>query len=125
MDTKLTKRAQSAVEILRNGGFFRKALESQYKGGEKFKTRLYAAGSTPWPRFAVKGFGYQTWQELLGAGILQSRPCSPSSVWPEEWSLDPSGPNITLKVGRCLVGETEPALKLGLTAFECRAIETP
>ena len=33
-------RIQIAIETLHNGGYFRKALESSYRGGEKFCMRL-------------------------------------------------------------------------------------
>lgn len=84
MEPKLSSRAQKAIQVMRTGGYFRRALEPYYKGGEKFKTWLYNANRTRHP-----GVGYQTWQELIGYGIIASRYCAPSSTWPEEWSLDP------------------------------------
>ncbi len=78
----MNKRTELAIEILKNGGYFRKQLETQYRGGEKFHTRLRNAD-----RQIVKGVGFQTWAELEDSGMLQRRECLSSSVWPEEWVL--------------------------------------
>lgn len=78
----MNKRTELAIEILKNGGYFRKQLETQYRGGEKFHTRLRNAN-----RQIVKGVGFQTWAELEDSGMLQRRECLSSSVWPEEWVL--------------------------------------
>lgn len=73
---------QKALEVLAAGGYFRKQLETQYRGGEKFVTRLrYASGTI------VKGVGIKTFFELESAGKLQWRECASSSVWPSEWVL--------------------------------------
>jgi hypothetical protein len=40
MEAQLSSRAQKALEVLKAGGKFRKALETQFKGGEKFAMRL-------------------------------------------------------------------------------------
>ncbi len=80
--TNLSKRAQTALNILKNGGYFRKQLETQYRGGEKFETRLRDKDGK-----VVKGFGFKTFYEIKDAGLLQYRPCPSSTVWPEEWTL--------------------------------------
>ncbi len=81
---KLSGRAAQAVEVLRAGGCFRYALERAWQGGEKFKMRLRAPGGA-----IVKGVGYAAKRELEEAGMLASRYCAPSSVWPQEWILRP------------------------------------
>lgn len=74
------KREATAVEVLKAGGFFRKALESTYMG-EKFVTRLKTAtGGT------VSGVGAATFQKLWAEGKLASRPCSKSSTFPSEYA---------------------------------------
>ena len=79
---KLSTRATKAIEILKAGGYFRKALETQYRGGEKFTTRLrYHNGQV------AKGFGFQTEAELSKAGWLQRKDCAQSSTWPTESEL--------------------------------------
>lgn len=78
----MTKRIQEAVEVLRAGGYWRKALETEYRGGEKFHTRLRANGGT-----AVKGFGLKCHAAMVAAGMLQRRECCTTSCWPEEWVL--------------------------------------
>ena len=77
----LSKRAQSAIELMKDGAYWRKQLETQFRGGEKFKTRLYKSG------YPIKGFGFQTYNEMERAGLLQWRECPSSSVWPTEWTL--------------------------------------
>jgi hypothetical protein len=77
----LSKRAQQAVELMKEGAYWRNQLETQYRGGEKFKTRLYKNGH------AIRGFGFQTHNEMEKAGLLQWRECAKSSVWPTEWTL--------------------------------------
>jgi hypothetical protein len=72
-----------ALEILAAGGYFRKALESSYYGGEKFATRLYRPG-----RIAVKGIGIKTLWALEDEGLLKKRSCPKSSTWGEEWVLN-------------------------------------
>ena len=79
---KLGKRATAAVEILKAGGYWRKALESSFIGGEKFETRLrYANGGI------VSGFGFKTFTEMESAGMLQSREVPKSTVYAQEWAL--------------------------------------
>ena len=85
--TNLSKRAQTALNILKDGGYFRKQLETQYRGGEKFETRLRDKD-----RKVVKGLGIKTFFELQDAGLLQYRPCPSSSTWPEEWILRDKAP---------------------------------
>jgi hypothetical protein len=81
---KLSARAEQALKVLEAGGKFRKALETQYRGGEKFVTRLRDAQGQ-----IVKGVGYQTFQELITAGKLAyQRPYDAvGSAWPQEWVL--------------------------------------
>lgn len=74
--TKTTK----ALETLKTGGYFRKALESSYKGGEKFATRLYTMSGE-----VVKGIGAVTFYNLLDAGNLKARECVSSSAYAQEW----------------------------------------
>ncbi len=80
----MTTRETKAIEVLRAGGYFRKALERHYFGGEKFATHLYDSN-----RRRVAGIGVTTKMALEKAGKLASRPCAPSSVWPEEWVINP------------------------------------
>ena len=76
----MSKRTETAIEVLKNGGYFRYALERNYMGGEKFKMRLLTATGN-----VVAGVGFQTKEEL--ASRLQRRSCAPSSTWPQEWVL--------------------------------------
>jgi hypothetical protein len=78
----LSARAEKAVEILKAGGYFRKQLETQYRGGEKFQMRLRDAQHQ-----IVKGFGFQTYFELTDAQMLQWRECVRSSAYPEEYVI--------------------------------------
>jgi hypothetical protein len=72
-------RARKALTVLQAGGFFRRALESGWQG-EKFATRLYDA-----QRRVVAGVGPAAQAELEAAGLLVTRECARSSVWPTEW----------------------------------------
>jgi len=74
------KRETAALEILRAGGYWRKALERTYHGTEQFCYRLYTAGGE-----VVKGYGFQTWYAMEQGRLLQWRQCERSTVWPEEW----------------------------------------
>lgn len=76
----MSKRTETAIEVLKSGGYFRYALERSYQGGEKFKMRLRTANGS-----VVKGVGYQSKAELESK--LVSRPCASSSTWPQEWVL--------------------------------------
>ena len=81
--TKLSKRANDAIEIMKQGGYFRKALETnRYTMREQFETRLYDAN-----RNRIRGIGIKTKFELEDAGMLKRRDCLSSSTWPEEWIL--------------------------------------
>lgn len=75
-------RKEAALAVLADGGYFREALESSYRGGEKFNMRLRSASGS-----VVNGFGYKTYYELKEAGLLRYRSCSKSSVWPSEYVL--------------------------------------
>lgn len=68
-----------ALEVLMAGGYFRHALESNFRGHEKFVTRLYTSTGS-----VVPGVGYATRKEL--APVLQSQSFR-SSVWPTECRL--------------------------------------
>lgn len=74
------KRTETAVEVLRAGGFFRTQLERAWGGGEKFKTRLRTAEG-----LVVPGVGAATLRELEGAGKLVRRECVVTSAWPVEF----------------------------------------
>jgi len=67
-----SKRAQKAIEVLRAGGYFRKALESvhvsKYIVREQFVTRLRDSNGN-----VVKGFGFKTKLEL--ESVLRWRAC--------------------------------------------------
>jgi hypothetical protein len=75
-------KATKALDILKAGGYWRKQLETQWRGGEKFVTRLRDANGR-----IVPGFGIKTFFEHQDAGVIQSRDCPSSSVWPQEWQL--------------------------------------
>lgn len=81
----MTKTAK-ALETLKAGGYFRKALERSYLGGEKFKTRLYTAGGE-----VVKGIGEVTFYAMLDAKALRSRECIRSSAYAQEWDYQGEG----------------------------------
>lgn len=78
----MNTKAQKALGILKAGGYWRKQLETSYRGGEKFKTRLRDAQGS-----IVKGFGIKTFYEHEDAGVLTYKECASSSVWPQEWKL--------------------------------------
>ncbi len=73
---------ETALKVLAEGGYFRHQLETQYRGGEKFVTRLRDKNG-----HVVKGVGFQTRIKLEDAGKLKKRATLPSSTWPEEWVL--------------------------------------
>lgn len=79
------RREMAAIEVLKAGGYFRRALERHYLGGEKFRTRLRRADGS-----IVPGVSGATLNAFRSAGILVRRECSPSSTWPEEYALDPA-----------------------------------
>lgn len=77
----MTPRSTKALELMKGGAYWRKALEKTYMG-EKFCMRLKsAAGGT------IPGFGFKTFYELESAGALASKECLSSSTWPTEWKL--------------------------------------
>jgi len=82
----LSARAQRALEVLQDGGKFRKALETGYRGREQFQTRLYYANGG-----RVAGIGIKAKFELEAAGMLryQHPHDARSSAWPEEWIAAP------------------------------------
>lgn len=77
----MTKREATAVEVLKAGGFFRKALERTYMG-EKFVTRLRTATGG-----VVKGVGFATFAKFEEEGKLIRRECAPTSAWGREYVL--------------------------------------
>lgn len=79
---KITKRERRAIEILREGGYFRRQLERAYGGREQFVYRLHDASGT-----VVPGFGFSTQNRLHQVGALRSRSVPVSTVWPAEWEL--------------------------------------
>ncbi len=74
------KREATAIEVLKSGGYFRKALERTYMG-EKFVTRLRTAGGG-----VVPGVGFATFAKLWEEGKLRSRECAKGSTWPREYA---------------------------------------
>ncbi len=78
---KLSKRAVACVSLMKEGAYWRHALESSYRGGEKFHHRLKLKG------FVVSGFGSKTFFELEKAGLLKWMECPKSSTWPSEYIL--------------------------------------
>jgi hypothetical protein len=82
----MTKREEAALEVLRSGGYFRKQLETTYRGHEQFVVRLRSANGA-----VVSGVGAATLHQLEAAGLLRSRECASSSVWPQEWALAGQG----------------------------------
>ena len=83
MTTKsLNKREELALDTLRAGGYFRKALESGWQGREQFVMRLRGANGQ-----VVKGVGYATWSKLNDMMVLKLRPVVTGSTWPTEWDL--------------------------------------
>ncbi len=80
----LSNRAKTALSHLTSGGYFRKQLETGFQGREQFQTRLRDSKGN-----VIKGIGIKAFYELKDAGLLQYRPCPSSSVWPEEFVLNP------------------------------------
>ncbi len=78
----LSKRALKAQAVLKAGGYFRNQLERTYHGGEQFTTRLRDHLGQ-----VVPGYGFKTHLELEKAGVLRTRDCPRSTVWPTEWVL--------------------------------------
>ncbi len=87
----MTKRTQLALDTLNAGGYFRKALETGYRGCEQFKMRLRDHNGR-----IVKGVSFKTFYELQDMGLLTSRPCLSSSTWPSEFELIANWENRTM-----------------------------
>lgn len=83
--TTTTKRDAAALETLSNGGFFRYALERNYRGIEKFTARLFAGFRRP-----VKGVGYATLRAFEADGLIVRRECFVGSAWAQEWEMEPT-----------------------------------
>lgn len=81
---KVSKRIALALEVLAEGGYFRMQLEASWHGRERFKTRLRTKTGQ-----IVAGVGFKAQRELEKKGVIKSRPCERSSVWPQEWELAP------------------------------------
>ena len=79
---ELSKRAAACEALMMEGAYWRKQLETQYRGEEQFVTRLRSAAG-----HVIHGYGFKTWAEMETAGKLSWRECSSSSVWPTEWAL--------------------------------------
>ena len=79
---ELSKRAKTCEGLMMQGAYWRRQLETHYKGGEKFTYRLKSFNG-----HIIPGFSFQTWNELEAAGKLAHKECSSSSVWPTEWAL--------------------------------------
>lgn len=77
----MDKRTETAIEVLKAGGYFRNALEWTWRR-EQFKTRLRTADGQ-----IVKGVGEATRHALEVAGKLQRRECAKSSTYGQEWIL--------------------------------------
>ena len=78
----MSPRTQKAIEVLKQGGCFRRALETQYRGNEQFEYRLRDKSGQ-----VVKGFGFATFHELETSGMLPYRACPSSTVYPTEYVL--------------------------------------
>lgn len=59
MEKTLTAKALKALEILKEGGYFKYALEKGYLGREQFQWHLHTKTG-----FVVKGYGAKTAHEL-------------------------------------------------------------
>lgn len=83
MNNKLNKRDAVALDVLKAGGYFKKALERRgYRGGLKFQTRLYDAQNN-----RVSGCGSATLKALsafLGGSLAYSIGCAGTV---ERWAL--------------------------------------
>jgi hypothetical protein len=61
----MSKRIETAKQVLKDGGHFKYALERSYHGGEKFKTRLISANGQ-----IVKSVGGAALRELKDSGFV-------------------------------------------------------
>jgi hypothetical protein len=78
--TTLSKKAEKALELMKEGAYWRHALESGWHG-EKFETRLRLGGTV------VKGFGFEARIEMELAALLVSKSVPKGSTWASEWVL--------------------------------------
>ena len=63
---KLSNHAQAALEVLKEGGWFKYSLvRNSFTGREQFQWRLHRVGG-----FTVKGYGHHTFHELNNAGFM-------------------------------------------------------
>lgn len=79
--TALSKRALACVDLMKTGAYWRYALETQFRGGEKFTPRLRVKGQV------VPGYGMKTFFEMKDADLFVQRDCPRSSTWPQEYVL--------------------------------------
>ena len=86
----LGAKAKRALAILKEGGFFRKMLHTQYRGGEKFETHFHEKNGG-----IVPGIGIKTYFELDDAGYLISRSGIPRGTdFRSEYLLWENGPGM-------------------------------
>lgn len=79
----MNKRERMAEEVLAAGGVFRKMLERNYYGHEKFEMRLLDKN-----REIVKGVGFAAWLAMEKRGLLErKRGVHYGSACVEEWEL--------------------------------------
>lgn len=69
-----------AIEVLKDDGYFRKQLETNYHGQEKFVTRLRNKHGQ-----VIKGIGIKTFFALEDEGVLVQRHVRASSTWASEY----------------------------------------
>ena len=75
-------REKKALDVLKNGGYFRSELENNYFGVEVFKYHLFTKeGET------VKGVGIKTFLHFQEKKLLKRKECVLYSTFPSEWEL--------------------------------------
>lgn len=81
-NAKLTAKAKQVVEICKNGGYVRYALEKNVFGREQFETRVYDSNNK-----VVKGLGYKSAYLAIAKGLLIPRECFYGSAAAQEWGI--------------------------------------
>lgn len=61
---KISAKGLKALEMMKDGASFVVRLETNYHGNRQFKHRLFKND------VVVKGFGFQTFHELLASGMI-------------------------------------------------------
>jgi hypothetical protein len=91
----LSSMARKALEVLKEGGEFRYALEmSSYTRREQFKARLKTASG-----LTVRGIGISTMYELKGHGLIVAANSTSVSTY---YRLNPSfGSNRPTEINNC------------------------